>query len=238
MVMEGKILIVEDEEGLRSSLRDYFQREGFQVEVAVDGRQAIAALDDYRPDLVILDVQLPYRDGLEICREVRRRYDHGVDIIMVSGKKMELMDKVVGLEIGADVYLFKPFETRELLAQVRALLRRRHALGARSEDNGWYNVDQRLRIHFQKRLVEVNQKPVHLTRLEFDLLQKLAEQPDMPFTRSTLLDEVWGYANTGEYSDAAINTCISKLRAKIEPDPGNPQYIISVHGVGYRFSTD
>ena len=202
---------------------------------AADGRQAISRLDAVRPDLVILDVSLPYVDGLQLCREIRYRYRHATDIIMISGKKIELMDKVVGLEIGADSYMFKPFETRELLAQVRALLRRRWAQSAGSESDGWSSVDERLRIHFQKRLVEVEGQDIYLTRLEFDLLQHLAQKPGIPFARSHLLDEVWGYEAGIGYSDAAVNSCVAKLRAKIEEDAGNPQYILSVHGVGYRF---
>jgi two-component system response regulator VicR len=233
--MEGKLLIVEDEAGLRSSLQHYFEREGFEVEVAPDGQRALTMLKAAKPDLVILDVQLPYRDGLELCQDVRRRYHHDTDIIMISGKKIEVLDKVVGLESGADAYMFKPFETRELLAQVRALLRRRRAQTRAGMADEWRIVDDRLRIHYDQRLVLIDEQEVYLTRLEFDLLQFLAERPGIPFTRTALLDKVWGYEHGEDFSDAAVNTCVSKLRAKIEVDPGDPQYIISVHGVGYRF---
>jgi DNA-binding response OmpR family regulator len=234
--MEGNLLIVEDQESLRLSLRDYFEREGFSVATAADGRQALAELAAFRPDLVILDVQLPHLDGLELCQHIRREQDDTLAIIMVSGIKKELIDRVVGLEMGADVYLTKPFETRELLAQTRALLRRQQALAnQKSVDGGWFVVDHWLRIHFEKRLVETGGRDVHLTSLEFDVLKFLAGQPGLPVTRADLFDAVWGYESRVEVSDAAVNTCISKLRAKIEPDPSKPCYIQSVHGVGYRF---
>jgi DNA-binding response OmpR family regulator len=147
-----------------------------------------------------------------------------------------MVDRVVGLEVGADVYLTKPFETRELLAQARALLRRIHAQRARGDEAGWFIVDDSLRIHFDRREVEAGGQAVHLTRLEFDLLQKLAQAPGIPFARSDLIDAVWGYDEAAwDISDAAVNTCVAKLRAKIEPDPSHPRYIHSVHGIGYRF---
>jgi DNA-binding response OmpR family regulator len=234
--MEAKLLIVEDEERLRSSLQEYFEREGFSVAVVEDGARALAMLSQVNPDLIILDVQLPHMDGLEACRAVRQRVGHSVGIIMISGIKKEMVDRVVGLEIGADVYMTKPFETRELLAQVRALLRRIRAQNARDEAAGWFVVDDYLRIHFDRRQVEAGGREVHLTRLEFDLLEYLAQRPGVPCARADLIDAVWGYDEAGwDVSDAAVNTCVAKLRAKIEPDPANPRYIHSVHGVGYRF---
>jgi DNA-binding response OmpR family regulator len=234
--VEAKLLIVEDEEHLRSSLQEYFEREGFRVAVAEDGAIALAALHDVNPDLIILDVQLPHVDGLEVCRAVRQRVGHSTGIIMISGIKREMLDRVVGLELGADVYMTKPFETRELLAQVRALLRRIKARDAPGLAAGWLTVDDHLRIHFERRLVEAGGCEVHLTRLEFDLLKHLAQRPGVPCARADLIDAVWGYDEAGwDVSDAAVNTCVAKLRAKIEPDPANPRYIHSVHGVGYRF---
>ncbi len=234
--MEARLLIVEDEERLRASLKEYFERERFDVAVAADGDKALAALEEVRPDLIILDVQLPHLDGLEVCRAIRQRVGHAVGIVMISGVKRELVDRVVGLEMGADVYLTKPFETRELLAQARALLRRLKAQAASGETGGWFVVDDYLRIHFERRLVETGGREVHLTRLEFDLLKYLAQRPGVPCARADLIDAIWGYDEAGwEVSDAAVNTCVAKLRAKIEPDPANPRYVHSVHGVGYRF---
>ena len=234
--MEAKLLIVEDEERLRSSLQEYFEREGFGVAVAEDGAKALDMLNRMNPDLIILDVQLPHVDGLEVCQAVRQRVGHSVGIIMISGIKKEMVDRVVGLELGADVYMTKPFQTRELLAQVRALLRRIQAQSAQGEAAGWFVVDDYLRIHFDRRSVEAGGREVHLTRLEFDLLKYLAQRPGVPCARADLIDAVWGYDEAGwDVSDAAVNTCVAKLRAKIEPDPAHPRYIQSVHGVGYRF---
>lgn len=234
--MEAQLLVVEDEVPLRSSLQEYFEREGFGIAVAEDGAEALAMLNQVNPDLIILDVQLPHVDGLEVCQAVRQRVGHAVGIIMISGIKKEMVDRVVGLEVGADVYITKPFETRELLAQVRALLRRTRARNARGQAAGWFVVDDYLRIHFDRRQVEAGSQVVHLTRLEFDLLKYLAQRPGVPCARADLIDAVWGYDEAGwEVSDAAVNTCVAKLRAKIEPDPANPRYIHSVHGMGYRF---
>lgn len=233
--MEGKLLIIEDEERLRSSLAEYFQREGFEVAVAGGGLEALTRLEVVEPELIILDVQLPQMDGLEVCRQIRGRVGGAANIIMVSGIKKEMVDRVVGLELGADVYMTKPFETRELLAQVRALLRRSRLQREKGEQGGWLVVDDTLRIHIHRRLVEASGRRVHLTPLEFDLLAYLAERPGIPCGRSDLVDAVWGYEAGGDISDGAVNTCVAKLRAKIEPDPSNPRYIHSVHGIGYRF---
>ena len=234
--MEANLLIVDDEDRLRASLQEYFTREGFNVAVAEDGTQALNMLEEVRPDLVILDVQLPHEDGLEVCREIRSQLGSSIGIVMISGVKKEMVDRVVGLEIGADVYLAKPFETRELLAQVRALLRRITAQSAGGEAAGWFVVDDYLRIHFDRRLVEAAGQEVHLSALEFDLLKYLTERPGVPCARADLIDAVWGDDEAAlETSDSAINTRISRLRNKIEPDVSNPRYIISVHGVGYRF---
>ena len=196
-LMRATLLIVEDEERLRSSLQEYFEREGFTVAAVGDGAEALTILGVVDPDLIILDVQLPSMDGLEVCQAIRQQLEHPAGILMISGIKRETVDRVVGLEVSADVYMTKPFETRELLAQVRALLRRIKAESGRDRAAGWLTVDNHLRIHLSRRLVEAAGQEVHLTR--------------------------------------AVNTCIAKLRAKIEPDPANPRYIQSVHGVGYRF---
>jgi DNA-binding response OmpR family regulator len=234
--MQAKLLIVEDEERLRSSLQEYLDREGFTVAAVGDGAEAVAMLGDLNPDLVILDVQLPSMDGLEVCQAIRRQLQNPAGILMISGIKRETVDRVVGLEVGADVYMTKPFETRELLAQVRALLRRIRAGSGADKATGSFVVDGHLRIHFDQRRVEAGKQEVHLTKLEFDLLAYLAHRPGVPCPRADLIDAIWGYDQAGwDVSDAAVNTCVAKLRAKIEPDPANPRYIQSVHGVGYRF---
>lgn len=232
--MNAKLLIVEDDAPVRTSLRDYFAREGFAVTVAEDGAQALISLGRVRPDLVVLDVQLPHKDGLEVCQALRRQMGQAVGIIMISGSKREMLDRVVGLEVGADVYMTKPFETRELLAQARALLRSVKAQTAGGEASGWLVVDERLRIHFEQRRVEVSGREVHLTPQEFDLLRYLVQHKDACCARADLIDAVWPYEDG--VSDSALNTCIARLRSKIEPDPAKPRYIESVHGVGYRFN--
>lgn len=233
--MNAQLLIVEDEARLRSSLQEYFEREGFSVAVAADGNEALLQAFALLPDLVILDVQLPDLDGLEVCRALRRRVGQAVRIIMVSGIKKEMIDRVVGLELGADVYMTKPFETRELLAQVRALLRQSQAVHPSGRDAGWLVIDDHLRVHLEKRWVEAGGRRIHLTPLEFDLLRYLLDRPGEPCGRADLIDAVWGYEAGGDISDGAVNTCVAKLRAKLEPDPARPAYILSVHGIGYRF---
>jgi len=234
--MEAKLLIVEDKDQLRASLQEYFEHEGFSVSVAADGAAALEMLDEVRPDLIVLDVQLPQVDGLEVCRTIRQRSGHEVGIVMVSGIKKEMLDRIVGLEVGADVYMTKPFETRELLAQVRAILRRIKAQTAPGDMAGWFVVDDHLRIHFERQQVQLEGQEVHLTPLEFKLLKYLAQRPGVPCARADLIDAVWGYEEPGwDVSDSAVNTCIAKLRGKIEPDPTHPRYIQSVHGIGYRF---
>ena len=232
--MEARLLIVDDDEGVRLSLGEYFTREGFSVDLARDGIQALEMITKEDPEVILLDVQLPYIDGLELCKQIRQRVGRSTGIIMISGVKKEMVDRIVGLELGADVYVTKPFETRELLAQVRALQRRVRAHYSLGEI-GWLIVDDYLRIHFGRRIVEAGGEQIHLTRLEFDLLQYLAERPGQPVGRSDLVDNIWGYEAGGDITDAAVNTAISKLRSKIEPDPTNPRYIHSVHGIGYRF---
>ncbi len=232
--MDGRILIVDDEEGIRHSLAEYFERQGFATALAEDGREALDKVSSTRPDVVVLDVQLPLLDGLDVCRKIRQECGQATGIVMISGIRRETVDKVVGLELGADVYLTKPFETSELLAQVRALLRRIQSQQQVAQ-TGWFTVDDRLRINLPRRIVEADGKPVHLSKLEFDLLKYLAERPGMPVGRSELIDNVWGYEGGGDVNDGAVNVAITKLRSKIEPDPANPHYIHSVHGIGYRF---
>lgn len=233
--MDAKLLIVDDEENVRTSLQDYFQREGFKVRVAEDGPQSLTLLDKFYPDLIILDVLMPQIDGLEICKAIREKLGQSVSIIMISGSKKDMVDRVVGLELGADVYMTKPFETRELLAQVKALLRRKDAQISYGDAAGWFVVDDHLRIHFERRLVEAGGQKVHLTPLEFDLLKFLMDRPGVPCARADIIDNVWGFEAGWETADAPVNVCVARLRAKIEPDPSNPTYIESIHGIGYRF---
>jgi len=233
--MKIDLMIVDDEDHVRNSLKEYFEREGFNLALAKDGAEALEKFKNYQPDIVVLDVGLPVMDGLEICKKLRQQSGQSVGIIMVSGIKKDTIDRVVGLEVGADVYVPKPFQTRELLAQVRALHRRIKAQNQRGENAGWLVVDDFLRIHFDYRRVQAGGEEIHLTPTEFALLHLLANQPGKPFSRSDLVDLVWGYPAGGDISDSAVNTCVSKLRNKIEPEPKKPRYIISVHSIGYKF---
>lgn len=230
--MQAHVLIVDDDEQVRTALRDYFAREGFTVTVAADGREALIMSAAVRPDLVILDVQLPYKDGIEVCQAIRRQAGQTIGVIMISGVKKDMLDSVVGLEIGADVYMTKPFETRLLLAQVRALLRHHKDQPGNVVAPGWLVIDEPLRIHLEQRRVIAAGREVNLTRQEFAVLSHLAQHLKKCCSRADLIDAAWGYEEG--VSDAALNTCISRLRAKIEPDPAHPRYILSVHGVGYR----
>jgi DNA-binding response OmpR family regulator len=232
--LNAKLLIVDDEEGIRTSLGEYFKRQGYAVSLAENGLEALSLLKEVKPDLIILDVQIPQMDGLELCNRIRNEVGYSLGIIMISGIRKEMIDRVVGLELGADVYMTKPFETSELAAQVKAMLRILHP-GNIPYGDRWNFEDETLRIDLSQRLVEVKGVEVHLTKLEFELLKYLLDRRGMPVGRSDLVDNVWGYEAGGDIMDGAVNTAIAKLRAKIEPDPANPKYIQSVHGIGYRF---
>lgn len=233
--MDAHVLVVDDDAQVRTALRDYLAREGFTVTVAADGKEALALSAAVHPELVILDVQLPYKDGIEVCRTIRQQVGQVIGIIMISGVKMEALDWVVGLEVGADVYMTKPFATRVLLAQMRALLRAVRSRAASGEASGWLVMDDHLRIHLEERRVEAGEREVHLTVLEFAILRYLVLHAGQCCSRADLIDAAWGFEEG--VSDAALNTCVARLRAKIEPDPANPRYIVSVHGVGYRFKS-
>jgi two-component system response regulator VicR len=232
--MDGKILIVDDEKGIRKSLGDYLERQGFVTLLAEDGEIALKMARDEKPDIVVLDFQIPLLDGLEVCRKIRQETDRSTGIIMISGVRKESVDKIVGLELGADVYMTKPFEASELVAQIRALLRRMQS-ERQVATTGWLIADDYLRINFRGRTIKAGGKEVNLTKLEFDLLKYLAERSGIPIARSDLIDNVWGYEAGGDISDGAVNVAVNKLRTKIEPDPANPRYIHSKHGIGYYF---
>jgi DNA-binding response OmpR family regulator len=220
------ILVVDDEPKIVQLVRDYLERAGFAVSTARDGREALMRARQERPDLVVLDLGLPGLDGLEVTRRLRR--DSGVPIIMLTARHEET-DKVVGLELGADDYVTKPFSPRELAARVRAVLRR-HVGEADAEviRAGELVLDvPRLRA-------EVSGRAVTLTATEFQLLAALARQPGRVFTRSQLLDAIHGVAF--DSYERAIDAHVKNLRRKIEPDPHAPRYLLTVYGVGYRLA--
>lgn len=223
------ILLVDDEESIQKLLTYPLEREGYRVVQARDGEEAIERFVDAPVDLVVLDLMLPKLGGLEVCRRMRK-VESSVPIIMLTARGDEV-DKVVGLEIGADDYITKPFSIREFMSRVRALLRRAQLPPAAARA-GVIEGDG-LRIDTAKRTVDVRGEPVDLTYLEFELLRTLAASPGRVFSRATLLRDLWGGA---EYRDPrTIDVHVRHLREKIERNPGDPEFIFTVRGAGYRF---
>jgi len=228
MADSGTILLVEDEESVQKLLAFPLERDGFRVLQARDGEEAIDLFERHDVDLVVLDLMLPKVDGLEVCR--RLRAGSAVPIIMLTARDDEL-DKVLGLELGADDYITKPFSIREFRSRVRALLRRAQ-LGPTAGPTDVIEVDG-VRIDLARRAVSVGGEPVQLTYLEFELLRTLAAQPGRVHTRQMLLETLWGGA---AYRDPrTIDVHVRHLREKIERDPSYPEYLFTVRGVGYRF---
>ena len=222
-----RILIVDDEEMIVRTVKAYLDREGFKTYTAFDGEAALQAFTEKGPDLIILDLMLPKMSGIEVTRAIRAK--SSVPIIMLTAKAAEA-DRVVGLELGADDYVVKPFSPRELVARVRAVLRRYEGEGMEVERI----IAGGLEIDLKTRELKVDGREVDLTPTEFDLLAYLARHPGQVFTRLQLLREVQGY--TYDSFARTIDTHVKNLRRKIEADPKSPRYILTVHGVGYRFA--
>jgi DNA-binding response OmpR family regulator len=231
--MQRTILIIEDDRDIARLVEMHLRDEGYQVEVARDGDTGLARALAQDFDLIVLDLMLPGVDGIDICRRVRAR-SASTPILMLTSRSSEL-DRVLGLEIGADDYLTKPFSVRELLARVKALLRRVEALktGASGPPRSVVRAGG-LVIDPDKRSVVRNGEAVSLTAKEFDLLFRFASHPGRVYTRAELLDLVWGYGYEGY--EHTVNSHINRLRSKIEADPSVPRYIVSVRGVGYKFA--
>jgi two-component system, OmpR family, alkaline phosphatase synthesis response regulator PhoP len=221
------VLVVEDEIEIARVVRDYLRNAGFEVIVVGDGGSAVASLRSAKPDLLVLDLGLPGRDGLDVAREIRRWSD--TPIVMLTARGDET-DRIVGLEIGADDYVVKPFSPKELVARVRAVLRRTRTAARGDEVLRAGDVE----IDTAKMRVSVAGTQVDLTPTEFQLLATLAREPGRVFTRSQLLDAVHGVAI--ESYERAIDAHVKNIRRKIEPMPGSPRYVVTVHGVGYRFA--
>jgi DNA-binding response OmpR family regulator len=230
-----KVLVVEDQQELAELLQLHLKDLHCEVSLAFDGLSALARLRESAFDLVILDLMLPGIDGLEICRRLRAgpRY---VPVLMVTAKTSEL-DRVLGLELGADDYVTKPFSIIELVARVKAIFRRGDAL-AQGEAAGAPRAGAiragALAIDPDRREATIGARPVELTAKEFDLLLHFARSPGRVFTRSQLLDAIWGYSHSGY--EHTVNSHINRLRSKIEQDPANPRYILTVWSVGYKFN--
>jgi DNA-binding response OmpR family regulator len=222
------ILIVEDDQNIASLVEQYLEREGFDTLRAQDGPDGLALARRHRPLLVILDVMLPGLDGWEICRRLRRESD--VPIVMLTARADEV-DRVAGLSIGADDYVVKPFSPRELVERVKAILRRsagQAVPAAAVVEQGPVRVDE------ERHEVTVDGRPVALTPSEFKLLHAMISQPGRVFTRDELLNRIQRHGET--VVDRVVDVHVGKLRQKIEPDPSKPQFILTVHGVGYRFA--
>ena len=231
------ILLVEDDAELRSLVQQRLEESGYDVRIAETGVQALASVDERLPDLVLLDIMIPELDGLEVCKQLRVDYPL-IYIIMMTAKASEV-DRVVGLEVGADDYVTKPFSLSELVARVRSALRRLRLTHEQIEHGELPEepiILDYLHIDPMKRKVLVGEKDARLTVLEFDLLLYLARNPDRPFTRLQLLDKIWNIQYEGY--DRTVDSHVQRLRAKIEVDPGNPQFIRTVWGVGYKFQTE
>ena len=230
MTRATKVLIVEDEESYIDALELGLAREGFDTYTARNGPEALALFDQVSPDLVLLDLMLPGLSGIDVCRQIRTT--SRVPVIMVTAKDSEL-DTVVGLEVGADDYVTKPYGLRELVARIRAVLRRAPEGAATLHPDTIEIGDVRLDIRRHELSVRGQQVPI--PRKEFELLELLMSNPGRVMTREAIFDEVWG---TGYIGDAkTLDVHIKRLRAKVEPDPSSPTYIATVRGVGYRFET-
>ena len=226
--MVQRIMVVDDDPTVTDVLDGYLRREGYEVAVAPDGEEALRLVRDWGPDLMILDLMLPRLDGLEVCRRLRRATR--VPIIMLTARRGET-DRVVGLEMGADDYVVKPFSPRELVARVRSVLRRATS-DPDWDQSGSLRFDA-ITINPQTRRVRVNDRDVQLTAKEFDLLLFLAARRGRVFSRSQLMDQVWDYTYAGDASTVTVH--VRRLREKIETDPTRPEHIKTVWGVGYKF---
>ncbi len=222
-----RVLVVEDEESFSDALSYMLRKEGYEVSVASSGPDALTQFDRDGADLVLLDLMLPGIPGTEVCRSIRQR--SSVPVIMVTAKDSEI-DKVVGLELGADDYVTKPFSSRELVARIRAVLRR----GGESDDAATATLEGGpVRMDVERHLVTVNGDPVKLPLKEFELLEMLLRNAGRVLTRMQLIDRVWGSDYVGDTKTLDVH--VKRLRAKVEEDPGQPRHIVTLRGLGYKF---
>lgn len=231
--MVEKILVVEDEKALQDTLAYNLNHEGYEVTLAGDGETAIEKARSIHPDLLILDIMLPGKDGFEVCRILRQEMN--TPILMLTARDDEI-DRVVGLEVGADDYMTKPFSMRELMARVKAMLRRVRLI--REEVQSVTSPSELLKfenlvIDLKRREANLNNKPLELKPKEYDLLLYFAEHPSRALSRDTLLEQVWGWDFSGD--SRTVDVHIRWLREKIEEDPSNPKRLVTVRGAGYRF---
>ncbi|MBF2432940.1 response regulator YycF [Listeria innocua] len=227
---EKKILVVDDEKPIADIVKFNLNKEGFDVYCAYDGDEALELVEEVQPDLILLDIMLPGRDGIEVCREVRKKYD--MPIIMVTAKDSEI-DKVIGLELGADDYVTKPFSNRELIARVKANLRRHSQVSSNAveeEENSELEIGS-LIIHPDAYVASKRGETIELTHREFELLHYLAKHMGQVMTREHLLQTVWGYDYFGDVR--TVDVTVRRLREKIEDNPSHPAWLVTRRGVGY-----
>ncbi|HET6699856.1 MAG TPA: MtrAB system response regulator MtrA [Nocardioidaceae bacterium] len=222
----GKVLVVDDDAALAEMLGIVLRNEGFESRVCPTGDRALGEFHDYRPDVVLLDLMLPGRDGIDVCKDIRA--ESGVPIVMLTAKS-DTVDVVVGLESGADDYVVKPFKPKELVARIRARVRRFDEPGPESLSIGDLAID------VAGHTVTRGGEAISLTPLEFDLLVCLARKPWQVFTREVLLEQVWGYRHAAD--TRLVNVHVQRLRSKVEHDPENPEIVVTVRGVGYKAGT-
>ncbi len=223
----SRILIVEDELDLANIIKDYLEKELYEVEICSEGDKAIEIFDKFKPSLVILDLMLPGMNGYEICQNIRIKST--IPILILSAK-IDEFDKVKGLNLGADDYITKPFRPRELLARVNAQLRRSQVL---NKDNLEIIDIENIRVYTKEYKVEKNGRDLNLSRNEFELLVFLSKNPRQVFSREQLYERIWGFDSYGDLNTVTVT--INRLRQKIEDNPKNPKYILTVWGVGYKF---
>lgn len=229
------LLVIEDNEDIATTIREYFTHSGYAVRTAADGLAGVQSALQDRPDVILLDLMLPKMDGLSVCREIREKAPY-IPILMLTAKD-DVVDKVLGLEMGADDYITKPFNLRELDARVRSVLRRMRAASRIEATRGEAPITRgRLRIDPAKREVTIGERQIELTPKEFDLLRLFATNPGRVFPRKYLLEKIWDYSY--EDYDRTIDSHINRLRAKLEDDPENPQMILTVWGIGYKFNDE
>ncbi|MDO4720752.1 MAG: response regulator YycF [Peptostreptococcaceae bacterium] len=228
--MKNKILIAEDERPISDIIKFNLEKEGYEVITAFDGKEALQKALEEKPDLLLLDIMLPQMDGFEICKRVREK--SSVPIIFVTAKEEEV-DKILGLELGADDYITKPFSVRELVARVKANVRRLDMSLPNETEEKEIIVNKDLSIDFMKYEVKKRERILDLTVREFELLKFLARQKDQVFSREQLLERVWGYEYYGDIR--TVDVTVRRLREKVEDDSSNPSYIMTKRGVGYYF---
>ncbi|GAB2885069.1 MtrAB system response regulator MtrA [Nocardioides pacificus] len=222
----GRVLVVDDDASLAEMLSIVLRQEGFDSRVCTRGDQALAEFRDYRPDVLLLDLMLPGKDGIDVCKEIRA--ESGVPIVMLTAKG-DTVDIVVGLESGADDYVVKPFKPKELVARIRARVRRLDSSGPETLTVGDLSID------VAGHSVTRGEEQINLTPLEFDLLVCLSRKPWQVFTREVLLEQVWGYRHAAD--TRLVNVHVQRLRSKVEHDPESPEIVLTVRGVGYKAGT-